>query len=88
MNWWTWRDLRAALVVRIEGHVLDLSVSGCRVESARSIAVGSTGILDVRGLDEPLSRVARVRDTTERPGAAVRYLLHLEFLSMPATRDV
>lgn len=88
MSWWTWRDPRGALVERIHGHVLDLSASGCRVESVCSIAVGSIGVLEVCGLDEPLSRVARVRQASERPGAALRYVLHLEFLSMPATRKL
>jgi hypothetical protein len=88
MSWWTWRDLRGALVERIHGHVLDVSASGCRVESDCSIAVGSIGLLEVCGLDKPVSRVARVRHTFERPGAAVRFVLHLEFLSLPATREL
>jgi hypothetical protein len=86
MTWWTWRDVQGTVVERLEGRLLDVSASGCRVETDTSLAVGSVGVIEIRDLPAPIAEAARVCRTTERPGASARYVLQLEFLPLPLER--
>jgi hypothetical protein len=86
MSWWTWRDVHGTLIERVEGRLLDVSASGCRLESARTLEVGSVGVIEIRDLDRPIAEAARVCNTIERRGAAARYVLHLEFLPIAFER--
>ena len=86
MNWWTWRDMHGAVIERVEGRLLDISASGCRLESASTLEVGSVGVIEIRDLATPIAEAARVCHTIERPGAFARYVLQLEFLPLPLER--
>jgi hypothetical protein len=86
MTWWTWRDVHGTVVERLEGRLLDVSASGCRVETDTSLEVGSVGVIEIRDLPTPIAEAARVCRTTERPGASARYVLQLEFLPLPLER--
>jgi len=83
MNWWTWRDVHGAVIERVEGRLLDISASGCRLESASTLEVGSVGVIEIRDLERPIAEAARVCHAIERPGAFARYVLQLEFLPLP-----
>ena len=86
MTWWTWQDVQGTVVERLEGRLLDVSASGCRVETDTSLEVGSVGVIEIRDLPAPIAEAARVCRTTERPGASARYVLQLEFLPLPLER--
>ena len=86
MTWWTWRDVQGTVVERLEGRLLDVSASGCRMETDTSLEVGSVGVIEIRDLQTPIAEAARVCRTTERPGASARYVLQLEFLPLPLER--
>jgi hypothetical protein len=86
MNWWTWRDVHGSLIERLEGRLLDVSASGCRLETGRALEVGSVGVIEIRDLNRPVAEAARVCGITERPGAAARFVLHLEFLPLALER--
>jgi hypothetical protein len=86
MSWWTWRDVHGSLIERLEGRLLDVSVSGCRLETGRALEVGSVGVIEIRDLNRPIAEAARVCGITERPGAAARFVLHLEFLPLALER--
>lgn len=86
MSWWTWRDAQGMVIERIEGRLLDVSASGCRLESTSTLEVGSVGVIEIQGLEAPIAEAARVCHTVERPGAATRYVLQLEFLPLPLAK--
>jgi hypothetical protein len=86
MTWWAWRDVQGTVVERLEGRLLDVSASGCRMETDTSLEVGSVGVIEIRDLPTPIAEAARVVRTTERPGASARYVLQLEFLPLPLER--
>ena len=82
MTWWTWRDVQGTVIDRVEGRLLDLSASGCRLETTSALEVGSMGVIEISDLPTPVAEAARVCRMTERPGAAARYVLQLEFLPL------
>jgi hypothetical protein len=86
VTWWTWRHPRATVIERLEGRLLDVSASGCRLEAASMLEVGSVGVIEISGLSTPIAEAARVCRVTHRPGASARYVLHLEFLPLPLPR--
>ena len=45
MTWWTWRDVQGTVIERVEGRLIDLSASGCRLEAAAALEVGSIGVI-------------------------------------------
>ena len=86
MTWWLRRDVQGTVVERLEGRLIDISASGCRMETDTSLEVGSVGVIEIRDLPTPIAEAARVCRTTERPGASARYVLQLEFLPLPLER--
>lgn len=83
MTWWTWDDVHGSLVERVEGQLLDIGAGGCRLETAVPLDVGSVGVVEVGGLESPVAEAARVCHVIERPGAAARYVLQVQFLPLP-----
>ena len=83
MTWWTWRNVRGTVIERLEGQLLDVSASGCRLEAASMLEVGSVGVIEIGDLSTPIAEAARVCRVIDRPGASARYVLHLEFLPLP-----
>ena len=86
MSWWTWPGLRGAVLEQIPGHLMDIGAGGCSLETSTRLTSGTFGFVEIQGRDASLAEVARVCDVTERPGAAARYLVRLEFLpiALPA----
>jgi hypothetical protein len=86
VSWWTWPGLRGAVLERIPGRLMDIGAGGCSLETPTRLASGTFGFVEVQGPDASLAEVARVCDVTERPGAAARFLVRLEFLpiALPA----
>ena len=90
MSWWTWPGLRGAVLEQIPGRLLDIGDGGCSLETSTQLASGTFGFVEVQGPDASIAEVARVCDVTERPGAAARFLVRLEFLpiALPAALGV
>ena len=90
MTWWTWPGLRGAVLEQIPGRLLDIGAGGCSLETSTRLASGTFGFVEVQGPDASIAEVARVCDVTERPGAAARFLVRLEFLpiALPAALGV
>jgi hypothetical protein len=86
VSWWTWPALRGAVLEQIPGRLVDVGAGGCSLETSTRLASGTFGFVEVQGSDASLAEVARVCDVTERPGAAARFLVRLEFLpiALPA----
>jgi hypothetical protein len=86
VSWWTWPGLRGALLEHIPGRLVDIGAGGCSLETSTRLASGTFGFVEIQGADASLAEVARVCDVTERPGAAARFLVRLEFLpiALPA----
>ena len=86
MTWWTWEGLRGAVLERIPGDLLDIGAGGCSLETPARLSSGTFGFVEIQGRDASIAEVARVCDVTERPGAAARFLVRLEFLpiALPA----
>ena len=86
MTWWTWPELRGAVLEQIPGQLVDIGAGGCSLETSTRLASGTFGFVEIQGADASLAEVARVCDVTERPGAAARFLVRLEFLpiALPA----
>jgi hypothetical protein len=86
MSWWTWPALRGAVLEQIPGRLVDIGAGGCSLETPTRLASGTFGFVEIQGTDASLAEVARVCDITERPGAAARFLVRLEFLpiALPA----
>jgi hypothetical protein len=86
MSWWTWPALRGAVLEQIPGRLVDIGAGGCSLETPTRLASGTFGFVEIQGPDASLAEVARVCDITERPGAAARFLVRLEFLpiALPA----
>jgi hypothetical protein len=86
MSWWMWPGLRGAVLEQIPGHLVDIGAGGCSLETSTRLTSGTFGFVEIQGRDASLAEVARVCDVTERPGAAARYLVRLEFLpiALPA----
>ena len=80
MTWWTWPGLRGAVLEQIPGQLVDIGAGGCSLETSTRLSSGTFGFVEIQGADASLAEVARVCDVTERPGAAVRFLVRLEFL--------
>jgi len=90
VTWWTWPGLRGAVLEQIPGRLLDIGAGGCSLETSTRLASGTFGFVEVQGPDASIAEVARVCDITERPGAAARFLVRLEFLpiALPAALAV
>jgi hypothetical protein len=86
VNWWTWPALRGAVLEQIPGRLVDIGAGGCSLETSTRLTSGTFGFVEIQGPDASLAEVARVCDVTERPGAAARFLVRLEFLpiALPA----
>jgi len=86
VNWWTWPGLRGAVLEQIPGCLVDIGAGGCSLETSTRLTSGTFGFVEVQGPDASIAEVARVCDVTERPGAAARFLVRLEFLpiALPA----
>ena len=86
MSWWTWPGLRGAVLERIPGRLVDIGAGGCSLETSTLLASGTFGFVEIQGPDASLAEVARVCEITERPGAAARFVVRLEFLpiALPA----
>ena len=86
MSWWTWPSLRGAVLEQIPGRLVDIGAGGCSLETPTRLASGTFGFVEIQGPDASLAEVARVCDVTERPGAAARFIVRLEFLpiALPA----
>ena len=86
MSWWTWPELRGAVLEQIPGRLVDIGAGGCSLETSTRLSSGTFGFVEIDGPDASLAEVARVCDVTERPGAAARFLVRLEFLpiALPA----
>ena len=86
MNWWTWPALRGAVLEHIPGRLVDIGAGGCSLETSTRLTSGTFGFVEIQGPDASLAEVARVCDVTERPGAAARFIVRLEFLpiALPA----
>ena len=86
MSWWTWQGLRGAVLERIPGELVDIGAGGCSLETPARLSSGTFGFVEIQGPDASIAEVARVCDVTERPGAAARFLVRLEFLpiALPA----
>jgi len=80
VSWWTWPELRGAVLEQIPGRLVDIGAGGCSVETASRLGAGTFGFVEIEGPDASLAEVARVSDVTERPGAASPFLVRLEFL--------
>ena len=80
MTWWTWPELRGAVLEQIPGQLVDIGAGGCSLETSTRLSSGTFGFVEIQGADASVAEVARVCDVTERPGAAVRFLVRLEFL--------
>lgn len=83
MTWWTWDDAHGSLVERVEGQLLDIGAGGCRLETAVPLDIGSVGVVEIGGLEAPVAEAVRVCHMIERPGAAARYVLQVQFLPLP-----
>jgi hypothetical protein len=86
VTWWMWPSLRGAVLERIPGRLMDIGAGGCSLETSTRLSSGTFGFVEIQGPDASLAEVARVCDVTERPGAAARFLVRLEFLpiALPA----
>jgi len=86
VTWWTWQGLRGAVLEQIPGELVDIGAGGCSLETSTRLSPGTFGFVEVQGRDASIAEVARVCDVTERPGAAARFLVRLEFLpiALPA----
>jgi len=80
VTWWTWPELRGAVLEQIPGQLVDIGAGGCSLETSTRLSSGTFGFVEIQGADASVAEVARVCDVTERPGAAVRFLVRLEFL--------
>ena len=80
MSWWTWPELRGAVLEQIPGRLVDIGAGGCSVEMASRLGAGTFGFVEIEGPNASLAEVARVSDVAERPGAASPFLVRLEFL--------
>ena len=80
MSWWTWPALRGAVLEQIPGRLMDIGAGGCSLETSTRLASGTFGFVEIQGPDASVAEVARVCDVSERPGAAARFLVRLEFL--------
>jgi hypothetical protein len=86
MSWWTWPALRGAVLEHVPGRLVDIGAGGCSLETPTRLTSGTFGFVEIQGPDASLAEVARVCDVIERPGAAARFLVRLEFLpiALPA----
>ena len=86
MTWWTWPELRGAVLEQIPGRLVDIGAGGCSLETSTRLASGTFGFVEVQGPDASIAEVARVCDVTERPGATEPFIVRLEFLpiALPA----
>jgi hypothetical protein len=82
VTWWTWADLRGAVLEEIAGEIVDIGAGGCSVETSSRLDTGTFGFVEIQSPDASLAEVARVCAVTERPGAAAPFLLRLEFLNI------
>lgn len=80
MTWWTWPDLRGAVLERISGELVDIGAGGCSLETSTPLSTGTFGFVEIDVPDAALAEVVRVCHVTERPGAAARFLVRLEFV--------
>ena len=80
MSWWTWPALRGAVLEQIPGRLVDIGAGGCSLETSSRLTSGTFGFVEIQGPDASVAEVARVCDVTERPGAAARFIVRLEFL--------
>jgi hypothetical protein len=80
VSWWTWPALRGAVLEQIPGRLVDIGAGGCSLETSTRLTSGTFGFVEIQGPDASLAEVARVCDVTERPGAAARFIVRLEFL--------
>jgi hypothetical protein len=86
VNWWTWPALRGAVLEQIPGRLVDIGAGGCSLETSARLTSGTFGFVEIQGPDASLAEVVRVCDVIERPGAATRFIVRLEFLpiALPA----
>lgn len=80
MTWWTWPGLRGAVLESVPGELVDIGAGGCSLETSTPLSSGSFGFVEVDGADGSIAEVARVCQVIERPGAAARFLVRLEFV--------
>ena len=86
MTWWTWPELRGAVLEQIPGQLVDIGAGGCSLETSTRLSSGTFGFVEIQGADASVAEVARVCDVTERPGATEPFIVRLEFLpiALPA----
>jgi hypothetical protein len=73
-------DLVAVLGREVTVRLVDISASGCRLESNSRLALGSTGSLMVTYLDEEYLDDVRIIRCLELEGSAGGYQIGAEFL--------
>jgi hypothetical protein len=81
------RDLTAVLGRDVPVRVVDISVSGCRLESPRRFDTGTTGALSVTVDDLKYSDDIRVMRCHSLDGASGLYDVGVEFLWTTAPRE-
>jgi hypothetical protein len=88
VSWWTWPALRGAVLEQIPGRLVDIGAGGCSLETSSRLTSGTFGFVEIQGPDASVAEVARVCDVTERPGAAARFIVRLEFLPIALPSQV
>ncbi len=73
-------DLVAVIIRETDVHVVNVSSSGCLVETGAPVQEGTTATLTLRAGDEDFSDAVRVVRCSARKGAKPRHLVGVEFL--------
>ena len=74
---------RAVLVRRQDVGICDVSRTGCRLEGALPLPVGTVGMLTVDVDGDPHVEMFRVSRISQRSGTEGRYEAGVEFLPFP-----
>lgn len=84
MSWWTWPEVTGALVRRVPAAVIDVSASGCLLETHAPLKPGTVGLLEVDDGGLGHREVVRVCHSRERAGASMPFRAGTEFLVLDA----
>jgi hypothetical protein len=85
--WWTWSTVTGALVRRVPAQIVNLSASGCLIESAAPLPPGVVGVLELETPERTHREAVRISYGHHRPGSAAPFCAGVEFLVFDAAES-